>query len=66
MNMKKSCPQCGEETVYGEHAHYPFCSSRCRDGDFLGWTDGKKVLSTPITDADEVLDFLDSIEGQEG
>jgi endogenous inhibitor of DNA gyrase (YacG/DUF329 family) len=64
--MKKKCPECGIKTVYGEHAHFPFCSARCRDSDLLGWAEGKRVLSTPITDADEAMDFLESQGLQDG
>ena len=57
--IKKDCPSCGRATEHGVDAHFPFCSRRCRDKDFLGWTDEKQVLSTPITDADEALEALD-------
>jgi endogenous inhibitor of DNA gyrase (YacG/DUF329 family) len=57
--LKKKCPNCGIQTIYGEQVHFPFCSARCRDGDFLGWVKGEKTLSTEITDADEAMDVLE-------
>jgi endogenous inhibitor of DNA gyrase (YacG/DUF329 family) len=57
--LTKNCPTCGQKAELGADAHFPFCSSRCRDRDFLGWTDGNRTLSTPITDADEALELFD-------
>lgn len=58
--IKKKCPTCQVETEYGVQAQFPFCSARCRDRDLVGWAEGERTLSTPITDADEALNqFLD-------
>jgi endogenous inhibitor of DNA gyrase (YacG/DUF329 family) len=63
--IKKKCPSCAAETEYGVHAQFPFCSARCRDKDLLGWAQGERTLSTPITDADEAMDeIMRQSEGQ--
>lgn len=46
--LKKNCPSCGQESVYGEHAHFPFCSARCRDKDFIAWAKDERRISTPL------------------
>jgi endogenous inhibitor of DNA gyrase (YacG/DUF329 family) len=56
--IKRKCASCGVETEYGVHAQFPFCSARCRDVDLLGWAEGKRTLSTPITDADEAMEVF--------
>lgn len=63
MMIEKKCPSCDVKTIYGQHAHFPFCSARCRDRDFIQWHDEKTVLSTPITDADEAMEQLDAHYG---
>jgi endogenous inhibitor of DNA gyrase (YacG/DUF329 family) len=60
MNISQKCPSCKVKTNYGQHSHYPFCSAKCRDSDFLEWNNESKILSTPITDADEALEAFDS------
>jgi len=62
MKIEKECPTCQIKTVYGEHAQFPFCSARCRDRDLVGWAEGERTLSTPITDADDVVEFQARIE----
>ena len=61
MLLKQKCPNCSNQSIYGEQAHFPFCSARCRDSDFLSWHDEKQILSTPITDADEAMDMMDKL-----
>jgi len=60
MTHTQKCPSCNNKSVYGQHSYYPFCSAKCRDHDFLDWHSEKKIMSTPITDADEAMDLLDS------
>jgi len=57
MKIEKKCPTCKVITIYGEHAHFPFCSTRCRDRDLIGWSQGEHVLTTPITDEDDLIEF---------
>jgi endogenous inhibitor of DNA gyrase (YacG/DUF329 family) len=59
MNVNHKCPKCNTKTIYGQHSHFPFCSAKCKDSDFIDWNNNKNTLSTPITDADEALDYLD-------
>lgn len=51
-------------TVYGEQAHFPFCSARCRDMDLMDWSEGRRTLSTPITDADDVVQLAERLQGE--
>lgn len=62
MKIEKKCPSCGVKTVYGEFAHFPFCSSRCRDKDFWAWSEGERTLSTPLEDADSSTNWEDLSE----
>ena len=55
--LTMSCPSCGRKTRHGEAAHFPFCSARCRDLDLAAWSDGSRVISTPITQADSSTDM---------
>lgn len=64
MKIEKPCPTCGEMTVYGEQAHFPFCSARCRDMDLMDWSEGRRTLSTPITDADDVVQLAERLQGE--
>ncbi|MBF0199336.1 MAG: DNA gyrase inhibitor YacG [Planctomycetes bacterium] len=61
--IKKKCPSCQGLSVYGEHAHFPFCSARCRDRDFLAWTDEARTLSTPLVDAENSMDNFSLSDG---
>ena len=39
------CPSCEAEVKWGKQSPFrPFCSSRCRDKDFIGWANEEKVI----------------------
>lgn len=36
--LSVECPTCHATVVWSEEFKYrPFCSKRCKDGDFIGW-----------------------------
>ena len=48
------CPICKKE-VKGSDADFPFCSDRCRLIDLGKWASGGYVVSSPVTDAEEMI-----------
>jgi len=47
----KPCPSCEVPCeIFG--AHWPFCSSRCRDIDLGRWLDGRYQISRPLEERD--------------
>jgi uncharacterized protein len=57
MSPKKTpslrCPSC-RTLVLRENEHFPFCSDRCRLIDLGKWASGGYVISTPITDPEQL------------
>ena len=49
------CPSCRKIVLRGE-AEFPFCSERCRLIDLGKWASGAYVISTPVTDPEELID----------
>jgi uncharacterized protein len=47
------CPTC-KKLVLRTDAEFPFCSERCRLIDLGKWASGGYVISTPITDPEEM------------
>ena len=47
------CPTC-KELVLRTDPEFPFCSERCRLIDLGKWASGGYVISTPLTNPDEV------------
>ncbi len=47
------CPTC-RTLVLRTDAEFPFCSERCRVIDLGKWASGGYVISTPITDPDDL------------
>lgn len=47
------CPTCRTLVLAGE-ANFPFCSERCRLIDLGKWASGGYVISTPITDPEQL------------
>jgi endogenous inhibitor of DNA gyrase (YacG/DUF329 family) len=42
------CPGCGEDTVYSTANPYrPFCSERCKSGDFGAWASERYRVGAP-------------------
>ena len=47
------CPTC-RTLVLRSGEHFPFCSDRCRLIDLGKWASGRYVISTPITDPEQL------------
>ena len=50
------CPTC-KTIVLRNNAEFPFCSERCRLIDLGKWASGGYVISTPVTDPEELMDI---------
>ncbi len=48
------CPIC-RKNVNSDDAEFPFCGSRCRTIDLGKWASGDYVISSPVTDAEELI-----------
>jgi len=48
--MKHHCPICNSPTDSETHAHFPFCSERCRILDLGNWARERYVVSEPVLD----------------
>lgn len=46
-----NCPICRKPTA-DDHAHYPFCSSRCKTVDLGRWADESYKITRPIEQRD--------------
>jgi endogenous inhibitor of DNA gyrase (YacG/DUF329 family) len=42
--LKVACPGCKKEFNYYDKKTRPFCSSECRDLDFIDWTEGERSI----------------------
>ena len=49
------CPTC-RKIVLRDETEFPFCSERCRLIDLGKWASGAYVVSTPVTDVEELID----------
>ena len=49
------CPTC-RKIVLRDETEFPFCSERCRLIDLGKWASGAYVVSTPVTDPEELID----------
>jgi uncharacterized protein len=52
--VKLRCPICKKE-VLSTAPDFPFCSDRCRLIDLGKWASGGYVISSPVTDAEELI-----------
>jgi uncharacterized protein len=52
--VKVRCPIC-KKPVKRADADFPFCSERCRTIDLGKWASGGYVISSPVTDAEELI-----------
>jgi len=68
MARKKSrslrCPTC-RILVLKADANFPFCSDRCRLIDLGKWASGGYVISTPITDPEQLENIAEEQSRQE-
>jgi endogenous inhibitor of DNA gyrase (YacG/DUF329 family) len=51
---KLRCPIC-KKAVNSTDPNFPFCSDRCRTIDLGKWANGSYVVSSPVTDAEELI-----------
>lgn len=52
--VKLRCPIC-KKPVKNTDPDFPFCSDRCRLIDLGKWASGQYVISSPVTDAEELI-----------
>jgi len=52
--VKIRCPIC-KKAVKSSAADFPFCSPRCRTIDLGKWSSGEYVISSPVKDAEELI-----------
>lgn len=52
--VKVRCPIC-KKAVNKTAPSFPFCSERCRTIDLGKWASGSYVISSPVTDAEELI-----------
>ena len=53
-SVKIRCPIC-KKAVKSSAADFPFCSERCRTIDLGKWSSGAYVISSPVKDAEELI-----------
>jgi uncharacterized protein len=53
-NVEVHCPIC-KKAVSRNDADFPFCSERCRTIDLGKWASGDYVISSPVADAEELI-----------
>lgn len=52
--IKVCCPIC-KKAVKSTDPDFPFCSDRCRMIDLGKWSSGEYVISSPVKDAEELI-----------
>lgn len=52
--VKVRCPIC-KKSVKRADPEFPFCSQRCRTIDLGKWASDGYVISSPVTDAEELI-----------
>ena len=52
--VRLRCPIC-KQAVTSDVADFPFCSDRCRLIDLGKWSSGAYVISSPVADAEELV-----------
>jgi endogenous inhibitor of DNA gyrase (YacG/DUF329 family) len=56
--VKLQCPIC-KKPVKSTDPEFPFCSERCRTIDLGKWASGSYVISSPVKDAEELIQDSD-------
>ncbi len=54
LTVKLHCPIC-KKAVKSSGPDFPFCSKRCRTIDLGKWASGNYVISSPVKDAEELI-----------
>ena len=57
------CPTC-RKIVLRDEPDFPFCSERCRLIDLGKWASGGYVISTPITDPEQLENIAEEQSGK--
>lgn len=57
------CPAC-RTLVLHDNANFPFCSDRCRLIDLGKWASGGYVISTPVTDPEQLETIAEEQAGK--
>ena len=52
--VKVRCPIC-KKAVKSTDSDFPFCSERCRVIDLGKWSSGSYLISSPVKDAEELI-----------
>jgi endogenous inhibitor of DNA gyrase (YacG/DUF329 family) len=52
--VKVRCPIC-KKPAKSTDSQFPFCSERCRTIDLGKWASGGYVISSPVSDAEELI-----------
>jgi endogenous inhibitor of DNA gyrase (YacG/DUF329 family) len=52
--VRLRCPIC-KKAVKSTDREFPFCSDRCRLIDLGKWSSGEYVISSPVKDAEELI-----------
>lgn len=55
-NLTVKCPIC-KKLVKTTDAEFPFCSPRCRTIDLGKWASGGYVISSPVQDTGDEMEF---------
>jgi uncharacterized protein len=55
-NLKLKCPIC-KQPVQASDEEFPFCSPRCRTIDLGKWASGAYVISSPVRDTADEMEF---------
>jgi len=58
------CPAC-RTLVLASDENFPFCSERCRLIDLGKWASGGYVISTPVTDPEQLENMLPEEPGKD-
>jgi uncharacterized protein len=58
------CPTC-RTLVLASDEHFPFCSDRCRLIDLGKWASGGYVISTPVTDPEQLENMREEQDKKE-
>jgi hypothetical protein len=58
------CPSC-RKLVLRDDADFPFCSERCRLIDLGKWASGGYVISSPVTDPEDIETLQEAREREQ-
>ncbi|MBC8289349.1 MAG: DNA gyrase inhibitor YacG [Planctomycetes bacterium] len=68
MVRQPTCPICRSQlpaTTATESKFFPFCGERCRDVDYLRWSDGRYAIVEPLDPAQMAADMIEKEEAEQ-